>query len=546
MIPLLHDLLPLAPLVLPVMFLAVCLVPRARRLLPLALGILPLPGAAAALLGDGTGPLALAWLPWQPVFAIDRPGALLLGTAALLWSAAGFCVPAFFRGRPVSRVFCIFWVLTLIGSLGIFVAADLAAFLMCYVLVSLPAYALIIADESPAARRAGSVYLAFALLGEALLLMGLVMLTLSAPEAGPGIRELVAAMESRGTWGNLTLALLVAAFGMKIALVPFHFWMPLTYAAAPIPVAAVLSGAAVKAGIIGLIRFIPWSEAAPVLGQVLVVVGFTGAFFGVLVGVTQRDPKAVLAYSSISQMGFLAAVFGMGVLEAVGEIGTMTAFYAAQHVLVKGALFLAVGAAAWQIPFRKSLILLPAAIAGLGLAGLPLSGGSLAKEAVKGAMGGGWPGALSVLSAVGSAFLMWHFLGRLMQSTKERQATKQDTVVVAAWLVLAAGSIVIPWLLFAPSDLGSPFGTLALSALWSNLWPVLAGGALAWLWNSALRCGPAIPAGDIAAFGEPLQRTALAGAECTVSLDRWLRQWTVACLVLLLLIGALVVGALPW
>lgn len=540
----LHDALPVLPLVLPALFLVASVVPCVRSQLPSVLGFLPLPAVAAALFGIGTGPLTLTSLPWHPVFAIDRPGALLLGTAAVLWSAVGFCAPRFFRKNSVSPFFCVFWILTLLGSLGVFIAADLSAFLVCYVLVSLPAYALVIFNDSAGSRRAGAVYVGFALLGESVLLMAFVMLTIAAPEAGLGIRDLVAAMAAQGAWGNLTLGLLLAAFGMKIALVPLHFWMPLTYSAAPIPVAAVLSGAAVKAGIIGLIRFLPIGDAAPAFGQVLLVIGFIGAFFGVLVGVTQRNPKSVLAYSSISQMGFLAAVLGLGLIGYDGDIATVAAFYAAHHVLVKGALFLAVGLVAWQAPHRTGLVLLPAAVLGLGLAGLPFSGGALAKEAVKGVLGEGWPGSLAVLSAVGSAFLMWHFIARLTRSTEDRRTGRPGAAIIAAWLALAACSIAIPWLFFASSGLGTPGETLRLSSIWKNLWPVLVGGGLAWVWNTWLRGLPEIPPGDVAGLESPLRRAAMAAGKSVEKLDGWLRQWTVACLALLLLIAALFLGAL--
>jgi formate hydrogenlyase subunit 3/multisubunit Na+/H+ antiporter MnhD subunit len=125
-----------------------------------------------------------------------------------------------------------------------------------------------------------------------------------------------------------------------------HGWMPLAYTAAPIPAAAVLSGAAVKAGVIGLIRFLPFEAALPGWGDALVVFGFVSAFYGVAIGITQRNPKAVLAYSSISQMGVIAVVLGMGLAAADKGAALDAAFYAAHHVLVKSALFLAIGVVA--------------------------------------------------------------------------------------------------------------------------------------------------------------------------------------------------------
>ncbi len=180
------------------------------------------------------------------------------------------------------------------------------------------------------------------------------------------IADLVTALSIAPSRGAI-MALLIVGFGMKIALVPLHFWMPLTYTAAPIPAAAVLSGAAVKAGLIGLIRFLPFGVEWPEWGNVLIVAGLTGAFLGVAIGVTQSNPKTVLAYSSVSQMGFLASLLGMGLSRGDPGIGIVTAFYAAHHVLVKGALFLAIGVSNEIGRSRfKVVVLWPATLIALG------------------------------------------------------------------------------------------------------------------------------------------------------------------------------------
>src|SRR5215470_16478408 len=111
-------------------------------------------------------------------------------------------------------------------------------------------------------------------------------------------------------WRGAAMTLLILGFGLKIGLVPGHVWMPLAYTAAPIPAAAALSGAAVKAGVIGLIRFLPLGPAMPRWGEALAAAGLFSAFYGVIIGLTQKHPKTVLAYSSISQMGLLAAALG--------------------------------------------------------------------------------------------------------------------------------------------------------------------------------------------------------------------------------------------
>jgi multicomponent Na+:H+ antiporter subunit A len=245
--------------------------------------------------------------PYHMTLMLDVSGSMLLTAASLLWIAAGFYPPAFFRLRAITGSFTVCWLLTLIGSLGIFLAADLLSFFLSY------------------ARREGAIYMGFALLGENLLPMGFVLLAVNMSDGSLRIVDAAEALQAAPS-RYVILSLLITGFGMKIALVPMHYWMPLSYTASPIPAAAVLSGAAVKAGVIGLIRFLPFGMAFPGWGELLTIVGLCGAFYGAGVGVTQDNPKAVLAYSSVSQMGFLAAVLGMGWLQATTALRLSSPF----------------------------------------------------------------------------------------------------------------------------------------------------------------------------------------------------------------------------
>ena len=317
---------------------------------------------------------------------LDRPGAILLGVAALLWIAAGAYAASFLRGRPDSGRFVVCWLMTLTGCVGVFLAADMVGFYFLLAVLSVGASALVMHDRTPQAWRAGAVYLGLALLAEAFLLGGFVLLAQAMPGGSLLIRDAASALAG-SPWRDLTLALLIAGFAMKAGLVPLHFWMPLAYGAAPIPAAAVLSGAVVKASVLGLLRFLPLETALPGWGGALAAAGLFAALYGVAIGITQTQPKVVLAYSSVSQMGFILAVIGMGMTAGDSGVALAAVFYAAHHVLVKGALFLAVGVVAATGAPRLRPILLPAAVIALGLGGLPFTGGALAKFAVKGIAG---------------------------------------------------------------------------------------------------------------------------------------------------------------
>jgi len=352
------------------------------------------------------------------------------------------------------------------------------------------------------------------------------------------IRDAVAALPT-SPWRGAAMALLILGFGLKIGLVPGHVWMPLAYTAAPIPAAAALSGAAVKAGVIGLIRFLPLGAAMPRWGEAMVAAGLLSAFYGVLVGITQENPKTVLAYSSISQMGLLLAALGMGLAAGDSSTALGTSFSAAHHVLAKGALFLAIGAAAAG-GARLWPVLVPAAVLALGLGGLPLTGGALAKLAVKAQFGEGLVGTLGTLSAAGSTLLMLHFLRRVVQTAPRASAAAAPAGYTWPWLIIAVMAVAVPWALFPATGGGSAFQVLAPGLFWSALWPVMIGGALAvglWQWTDRL---PRLPAGDIVVAGEAAARSVLPWGEAIERADAYFRRWPVASL---LLLGLLIVLA---
>jgi multicomponent Na+:H+ antiporter subunit A len=305
-------------------------------------------------------------------------------------------------------------------------------------------------------------------------------------------------------------------------------WMPLAHSAAPMPASAVLSGVVVKAGIIGLIRFLPVDAALADWGQGLALLGMFTALYAVVIGITQAHPKVVLAYSSVSQMGFTVAVIGMGIANADAAAPVLAAFYATHHILVKGAMFLLVGVVAATAVTRLRGTLMLAAVLAVGLGGLPFTGGAVAKLAVKGPLGYGWAATVAYASAVGTTLLMLHFLRRLMANCAS------DPTAVAApglrwpWVATAVASILVPWALYLGLPLGTATDLIDPKGLWAALWPVIVGGGLAWAlarWGAGL---PRIPAGDIAVGIDGGVRLASSVGAALLRSDTILRKWAVA------------------
>jgi formate hydrogenlyase subunit 3/multisubunit Na+/H+ antiporter MnhD subunit len=526
----------IATLAAPLVVLAVFLMPGLRGLARAMTPLAAAPALAAAALAIGGAPFGAELPALRVSLWLDQPGGLLLLAAAVVWLIVSLFALKEGQGKPNADRFAVSWLLTMAGSLGVFIAADLLTFYLVYALVSVPAYYLVAHDEEPASIRAGAVYMAFALLGEAVLLIAFVMLAAGEPNGSVQIRDVVAALPA-SPWRDAALALVILGFGMKIALVPLHGWMPLTYTAAPIPAAAVLSGAGVKAGVIGLIRFLPLGAAFPGWGEALVWIGFISAFYGVAIGVTQRDPKTMLAYSSISQMGVIAAAFGMALASADQSAATNVAFYAANHVLVKAALFLTVGAVAALDGRARTLALIVAALLGLSLAGLPLTGGALAKLALKDQFGDSAASVAAQLSAAATTALMLVFVMRLVRlPAAERDGVPRGRLWSLAALALAA--LLLPWLLYAA--IGSTAEALESAKLWEAVWPILIGAALAGaLWAAGDRL-PRVPAGDIVVVEEAAFRASLSLGAMFERADRGLREWPAAGLALLMVALALV------
>jgi multicomponent Na+:H+ antiporter subunit A len=530
-----------ATLMLPLAMLSACMSQRLRDRMPALLLFAPLPAITAALQEFNGTTLILPKALLGLTFELDRPGAMLLGASGLLWTAAGAYAGTYLRNNPAGGRFAVWWLMTLTGSLGVFIAADLVSFYLFFTLVSLAAYGLVAFDETSTAKRAGAVYVSLAVLGEAFLLIGFVLLVPAEAGGSLLIRNAAAALPT-SPWRDVTLACLILGFGLKIGLVPLHVWMPLAYTAAPIPAAAVLSGAAVKAGVI-FIRFLPFEPARPGWGGALAAVGLFSAFYGVAIGITQSNPKTVLAYSSVSQMGLLAAVIGMGFAAGDTSVATVAIFYAVHHTLVKGGLFLAVGVGEQTKRGRLWLVLLPAAVLALGLGGLPLTGGALAKLAIKGPLGDGVVGELATLSATGSTVLMLHFLHRLMASTLPDLQRTAPIGLVLPWLVIAFVAVALPWALYPRITGGSWHDALAPKEFWAALWPVLTGGLLSVglrRWEHLL---PHVPEGDVLVLGESAAGAVRDRGVAIEAINRHLSRWPIAG-VLLLMLTAFLVGTM--
>ncbi len=504
------------------------------RKMSVALLVAPFPAFLTALRGSNAGSVHVG--DWT--FTMDVSGAMLMGAAALLWMAAGVYVSRGVLGTAGLRRFCGCWFLTMTGSLGVFVAADLIGFLAMYALASLPAYGMVTHDGTPASKRAGAAYLGCSLVGETLLVSGFVLLAMNSPGNSLMISDAVGALPA-SPWKNLTLSMLIVGFAMKMGLVPMHFWLPLAHPAAPAAGSAVLSGAIIKAGVIGLVRFLPMDTPMPDWGLALAWAGLITALYGVIMGMTQGYAKTILAYSSVSQMGVVASMLGMALASGDSSVGADAAFYAMHHLFAKGGLFLAVGLVAATGLCRKWLVFVPCALMALGMAGLPFTGGALAKITSKSVLGSGMAATMAAVSAAGTAMLMLHFLRQLKGMAKSEKQRAGD--LMAAFWALAVIGVVVRWAVYQGAGFGQFADPFAAKTVVYSLVPIAA-GCVAFLVVARLRL-PSVPAGDVVNCFSWLRGLAERCGRISAKADYGSRRWTTAAGVLLatvLLIGALI------
>lgn len=446
---------------------------------PAALPILgPLPALVTALWLPVGSRLDLPWLFLGTALGLDGTARVYLLFTAILWLAAGIYTAFAFRGRAHAGRFRALFLLAMAGNLWLIVGQDLFSFYAGFAMMGLASYGLVIHDGSPTALRAGKVYLVLALFGEVSLFAALVIIAQQTGTTQPTPEDLT-------QLSALPIALILLGLGVKAGLVPLHLWLPLAHPAAPIPASALLSGAMIKVAMLGWLRFLPVGAAAlPDWGALLAAGGVLTLFYALPIGLVQADPKVILAYSSISKMGLLMLCLGLVLMEpALAPMGVAAiAFYAAQHGLVKGGLFLGVGlrkqaASASAQPWVLSGLILLA----LALAGAPLTSGAVAKDALKPILSAAdwpWVAAAVVVAGVGTSLLMARFIWVCVRTRPHPEPGSAWPGL--AWSLLVALVVLFPFVLGTPVSwisgwlpivLGLGFaGLIALGALRNPDW----------------------------------------------------------------------------
>lgn len=431
----------------------------------LLLSLWPAPAMEPGILWPGA-----AWA------ADDLLSRAWLAFSALLWACASRYACSDLVGDQHRLRFWCCWLLSLTGNLLLVIAQDAGSFYVGFSLMSLAAYGLIVHERGPAPRQAGRLYMQLAIFGEMLIFASML---LRIHEAG-GALDLA-------TWqtvpvGTLTAALVIMGFGLKAGFWPLHVWLPLAHPAAPAAASAVLSGAMIKAGILGMWRFLP--EQDPLLqswAMPLLAIGAISAFYGVVLGLIQIKAKSALAYSSVSQIGYLLVIVALAWLhpDSRPAAAVLLALYGVHHGLAKGALFMGAGLAAhYRLGAIHWLLM---ALPALALAGMPFTSGAAVKVLLKDTVYASDVSHWSILLTMGSAataLLVLRAIWLMWRNQPEVPAVSPPAGQWVPWVILCTMPALLPWLW--PELRNALLASLPLKTLWSALWPLLGAMITAW------------------------------------------------------------------
>jgi len=296
------------------------------------------------------------WLvdgPFDVRFALGLDGLSiwLFGLSALLSVTAVMVSWEAIKEKPVG-----FYALLLIlesAMLGVFAARDVILFYVFFEFTLVPLFFLIGIWGHDDRRRAAVKFFIYTLAGSVLAFLGLLTIVLwSASHTGTlsfDIAKLTAdlavhplPMDARGGWLQWWVFLaLFAGFAVKVPIVPFHTWLPLAHVEAPTGGSVDLAGVLLKIGIYGFLRFsLPMlPEATAAAAPWMLGLGVVGILYGALVALAQSDLKRLIAYSSVSHMGY--CVMGIAALEPVAVEGATLQLI--NHGLSAAGLFALVG-----------------------------------------------------------------------------------------------------------------------------------------------------------------------------------------------------------
>jgi hydrogenase-4 component B len=318
-----------------------------------ALGVLLAAVALAALFAPPQVAVLAIGLPTLPFhLRLDALSAFFLLVIGATSAGVSAFAAGYFRqgeGTPPGLM-CLQYHVFLASMAGVVLADDAYAFMVMWETMALSSFFLVTSNHRVAEiRRAGYLYLLIAHVGAIGILMCFGVL-----QANTGDYSFanMRAQHLSPFWASVAFGLALFGFGAKAGLLPLHIWLPEAHPAAPSPVSALMSAVMLKTAIYGLLRVLFDLVSLQLWwwGVVMLAVGLATALFGVVFAAVQSDMKRLLAYSSIENIGLLAAGIGLALLFSAYGMKLLAALaltaslvHVASHALFKSLLFLSTG-----------------------------------------------------------------------------------------------------------------------------------------------------------------------------------------------------------
>ena len=325
--------------------------------------------------------------------------------AIVMWAVCGLFSLEYMRHYGNRRRYYAFFWITFLATAGVFLSADLYTTFIFFEIMSFTSYVWVAFDERKESLRAAETYLAVAVIGGLVMLMGLFLLydmtgTLEMDGLGRAVEEVLSGNGVYGSGGTGRLyaagGLLLFGFGAKAGCFPLHIWLPKAHPVAPAPASALLSGILTKAGVFGIVvvSCVMFGTDGN-WGLLVAVLGFITMFLGALLALFSVNLKRTLACSSVSQIGFILTGIGMCcLLKSVGQGNGLavrgTFLHMVNHSMFKLVLFLCAGVVFMNLHQldlndirgfgrKKPALLFCFLMGALGISGIPMWSGYVSK-----------------------------------------------------------------------------------------------------------------------------------------------------------------------
>lgn len=339
-------------------------------------------------------------------FRVDMLGYSVLLLSSFIWFFVMIYAHEYMKKEEKSTRFFFFLSLTYGSVLGTIMSGDLLTMFLFFEIMTVVSYMLVIHGQNDASYKAGYNYIIMGLIGGFLILTALLLMYFYI-----GDLSFESAINQLSNYGHLKywiMGLFVFGFGIKAGMAPVHVWLPRAHPVAPTPASALLSGVMIKVGAFGIIRvassyYFPSKETItsvtdPIwltsenIGAIIIWTGIITMTLGVFLALQQENMKKMLAYHSVSQMGYI--ITGIGVALYLGYHGAMgytgALYHIINHALFKSLLFMVAGViyyhtkelnmyklgGLWKkLPFTTLVFV----VAALGISGVPLFNGYVSK-----------------------------------------------------------------------------------------------------------------------------------------------------------------------